>query len=108
MASIVSKLLLLLSVLLMPLAMSPAVAMAPADHAAMGHEAMRHCPDPAPASDFEPGIAACTMACAAALPAMAPGAAEPRGRDATPLSAVPMKALAGVLLEIATPPPRIA
>ena len=108
MTRLVAKLLLLMSVLLMPLAMSPAAASAPADHGAMSHEAKGHCPDPAPAGDFEPGIAPCTMACAAALPAIGPAAAAPLAKAAMPRSAVPLKTLAGVLLEIATPPPRSA
>ena len=106
MASLVAKLLLLLSVLLMPLAMAPA-ASAPAELASMSHESMGHCPDP-PVQDFEPGIAACTMACAAALPAIGPCATAPLVKVAAPLAVMPPKALEGILLEIATPPPRPA
>ena len=108
MASLVAKLLLLMSVLLMPLAMSAAAASGPMDHKAMSHESMGHCPDPMPAADSEPGIAPCTMACAAALPAIGTGASTPEVKAVAPLSAMPMKTLVGILLEIATPPPRTA
>ena len=59
MASLVAKLLLLMSVLLMPFAMSAAAASGPADHKAMSHESMGHCPDPVPADDSAPGIERC-------------------------------------------------
>ncbi|MEO7602436.1 MAG: hypothetical protein ABIS39_04120 [Sphingomicrobium sp.] len=107
MTRIAGKLLILLALLTMPAGMSWAGASAPAGgHAAvMG---MTHCPDPAPAADAEPGIAACTMVCSAALPAIGPSASEPQSVSELPLPMLTMKILAGVLLDIATPPPRLS
>jgi hypothetical protein len=107
MTRIAAKLLVLLAVLIMPLGMATAGASAPAS----GHDAgmdMAHCPDAAPAGDAEPGIAACNMVCAAALPAIGPRAAEPQAMSELPQPAPVAKVPAGILLETATPPPRIA
>ena len=108
MAIWLSKLLLLLSVVLMPLAMTPAAA-APSEHGA-AHSAMpmEHCPDEGSKRDASPGIAACNMACAAALPAIVAGVA-----GIAPLAAIRAaldepRELAGLDPESADPPPRIA
>lgn len=107
MTRIAGKLLILLALLTMPAGMSLAGANEPTgDHEAMMERT--HCPEPAPAADHEPGIAACTMVCAAALPAIDPGTSEPHGLSELPLPALTMNALVGVLLEIATPPPRLS
>ena len=102
------KLLLLLSVLLMPLAMAPAAAAAPehgADHAAM---AMEHCPDEGSKPDAAPGIPLCNMACAAALPALG-GTIAALALPQSLLSDVDEpRALAGLDPESADPPPRPA
>ena len=106
MTRIAGKLLVLLALLTMPAGMSWAGTGTPPG----GHEAMAdmtHCPDPAPAADHEPGIAACTMVCSAALPAIGPGSSEPRSASELPLPVLTMKMLVGVLLDIATPPPRL-
>jgi hypothetical protein len=109
MTRIAAKLLILLALLAMPLGMASASAGEQAHHQPANHESMGHCADKEPAkADLEPGIAACTMACAAALPAAGPFAAVRPALAAAPLPALPMKALVGVLLEIATPPPRAA
>ena len=111
MAIWLSKLLFMLSVLLMPLAMSAApaaAAAAPGQASAHSAPAMEHCPDPAPAQDVEPGIAACSMACSAALPAIGHRAPGPRLVSQPPQDPRAIKMPAGILLETATPPPRFA
>lgn len=106
MTRIAAKLLVLFALLTMPAGMSWAGTSTPSG----GHEAMMdrtHCPDPAPAADREPGIAACTMVCSAALPAIGPVASELYNLSELPLPALTMKMLVGILLDIATPPPRL-
>ena len=104
MTRIAAKLLILIALLAMPLGMSAAPANAPMDH-----ETMSHCADMEPAdSDAQSGIGACTMVCSAALPAIGPIGAMPRTISEAPRPALPLKRLAGVLLETATPPPRAA
>jgi hypothetical protein len=101
------KLLLLFSVLLMPLAMAPAAA-APehgADHSAM---AMEHCPDQGSKPDAAPGIAACNMACAAALPALGGTIARLAPLTSLPSDVDEPRELAGLDPESADPPPRPA
>ena len=102
------KLLLLFSVLLMPLAMAPAAAAAPehgADHEAM---AMDHCPDQSSKPDSAPGIAACNMACAAALPTLGGTIAQPALLPTLPSDVDEPRELAGLDPESADPPPRPA
>ena len=104
----VCKLMALIAVLLMPFGMSAAASAAPsADHAMAGMP-MGHCPDEQSQTDSKPGIAACTMVCSAALPAI-----EPRQptcgdtADAHPLLDL-VTILTGLHPEAATPPPRLA
>ena len=106
---VIGRLLVLFAVLLMPLGMAPAAASAPANHhATMAGMAMEHCPDQSSKHDHNDGLAMCSMACASALPA------QDLARDETPLRhhqlVIPMmvQTLHGVLLEIATPPPKFA
>jgi hypothetical protein len=107
MARELARLILLVAVLLMPLGMSSATAAAPSHHDMAGM--MRgHCPDQAPAQHHKAGFAECTMACASALPA------QDLVRDEVPLRApqlvIPMPAemLRGIMMEIATPPPKFS
>jgi hypothetical protein len=96
------RLLLMFAVVLMPLGMTPATA-APAHHdmASMGH-----CPDQTPGHDQKAGFAECTMACAAALPAVeAPAAQGSMIGGETPRLAAANR-LHGLHPETATPPPR--
>lgn len=103
-----AQMLVLLSVLLMPLAMSATRAATPGHADAHGAMAMGHCPDEGLSPDLSSGIAACSMACAAALPAfvaavgglMLPGA-SPRGLDE-------IRALPGLNPESPDPPPRFS
>ena len=111
MASWLSKLLLLLSVLLMPLAMAPASASASApEHDGAEHSimAMEHCPDQGSKPDLAPGIAACSMACAAALPAFTAVLGEQALPKGTPSNDFEPRKLAGLDPESADPPPRSA
>jgi hypothetical protein len=99
------KLLALLAVLLMPLGMSPAAA-APVHHDMGAGMPMGHCPDQAPSHDKKSGFAECTMACAAALPAVeAPAAGLPIVPAELPSLALSDR-LYGLHPETATPPPR--
>ncbi|HWJ37414.1 MAG TPA: hypothetical protein VNR86_01460 [Sphingomicrobium sp.] len=108
--TLVGRLLLLLAVLFMPLGMTPAAASAsPVDHhQMMAGMAMEHCPDRSNDHGQDGGLAMCSMACASALPA------QEMARDEAPLRhrqlLVPMmtQRLRGILLEIATPPPKFA
>lgn len=108
MAMWLSKLLLLLSVLLMPLTMAPAAAAAPEHGAAHSAMAVEHCPDEGSRKDSSPGIAACTMACAAALPALGAAVSEIQPLVSVPPSLDEPRRLVGLDPESADPPPRIA
>ena len=68
MSRIACKLLVLISVLLMPLGMS-APAAARVHHSASAGMAMQHCPEQSPAEKGKLGATECMMACSAALPA---------------------------------------
>ena len=105
---VVGRLLVLLAVLLMPLGMAPAAASAsPVDHHAMAGMAMEHCPDQSNKHEHNDGLAMCSMACASALPA------QELARDEMPLrhhqlvGPTMTQRLHGILLEIATPPPKL-
>ena len=101
---------LLLAVLVMPLSMAFAGASAsPVDHQEMmAGMPTGHCPDQSTKHMHSDGLAACSMACASALPA------QDVARDETTVRVVPLvnqmvaQTLPGVLLEIATPPPKFA
>jgi hypothetical protein len=101
------RLLALISVLLMPFGMSAAPA-APAtgDHAAS--MPVDHCGDIPAEKDIGGGLADCAMPCSSALPAtdLAPTALEPNARSVD--GPWIERRLAGVLMEIATPPPKPA
>lgn len=98
------RLLAFFAVLLMPFGMAPAPATSMQQHqTAMP---MQHCPEPDSSHHSTGALADCTMACASALPAT-----DLEMADAHPLSNFTpqpalMAALAGIELEIATPPPR--
>jgi hypothetical protein len=103
------KLLALLAVLVMPLGMTPAAAV-PAHHAIASQTMpVGHCPDQDSSHhQMKGGIAECTMACAAALPA-----AELARHDAVTIMGLPAEPaialrLHGLHPETATPPPKRA
>jgi hypothetical protein len=95
----------LLLVLIMPFGMSAAPARAPHHRMAVDMP-MGHCPDQAPAHDMKGGIAACAMACAAALPAGDAGAGDSPLIVSEPIQSSAEQQLHGVHPETATPPPR--
>ena len=104
-ARILSRLMVLVAVLLMPLGMSPAAA-APVHHEMAAGMPMGHCPDQAPGHDKKSGFGECTMACAAALPAIeAPAAGLPIIPPELPRLAS-IGRLHGLHPETAIPPPR--
>jgi hypothetical protein len=107
--AIVARLLLLLSVLLMPLGMGPAAASAPSGHQAMmAGTSMDHCPEQSNKHERSEGMAFCSMACASALPAQDLARNEMCRRRHQLVAPAIGHMLTGIHPEIATPPPRIA
>lgn len=101
-----AKLLLMLAVLLMPFGMAaPAAAAANPAHPAAAM-AMQHCPDQRGGPHHQGGFAECTMACAAALPAVASSAQPALLFVVAPTLRVLAEPLLGLHPETATPPPR--
>ena len=100
-----AKLLLMLTVLLMPFGMAAPAAAAthPMPAAAMP---MQHCPEQGRAS--HPMSAECTMACAATLPAVGMSAEEHVPLVAAPAPRALAERLLGLHPETATPPPRFS
>ena len=96
---------LLLSVLLMPLGMTP---LAGAVHGgeAMAAMPMGHCDRQSSKNDMKGGLAECTMACSSALPAFEPRRDGPVPIACSPLRPIAARALHGLHPETATPPPR--
>ena len=105
MGKLAAKLLLLLAMVLMPLGMTAAPAAA-AEHAAMASMPMEHCPEQAPQHGGKAGLAECTMACAAALPAADFRTGEPLKILCTPDVPSVAARLHGLDPETATPPPK--
>ena len=102
---LLTKLLLLLAMLFMPFGMTAALASVP-PHAAAMDMPMGHCPDQGTQHGHKSGIAECTMACAAALPATDISRAGPPMIVCTPVLPAAAQRLHGLHPEIATPPPR--
>jgi hypothetical protein len=100
-----AKLVLLVAVLLMPFAMAPAAASAPHQETAIG-TAMGHCVDQHQREQSNRGIAECTMACAASLPATGAAVMAPIVVVEVLSPSVTTHRLQGLHPEIATPPPR--
>jgi hypothetical protein len=101
-----SKLLLLLTVILMPLGMTPPAAAAPTHHAPMASMPMQHCPEQSPKHTGKAGFVECTMACAAALPASDPSGHTLPVIACTPVQPCLADRLQGLHPETATPPPK--
>lgn len=104
------KLIMLIAVLLMPLGMQPAAASSTMAH---GHGMaasmpMKLCPDQSNKHEHNNGLAMCSMACASALPAQELNRAERSLRHHQLVSPTMTQTLHGILLEIATPPPKLA
>jgi hypothetical protein len=105
-AAVLSRLLLLIAVLVMPLGMTAAPAAAEHHHSAS--MPMRHCPEQGTKHHSRAAFAECTMACASALPAV-DRVQDPPVAYAAPLTAVALvPALHGLHPETETPPPRVA
>lgn len=102
-----AKLLLMLAVLAMPFSMAaPAAAAAQHSTQAMAEMPMQHCPGTGGGQPAKGGTAECTMACSAALPAIAAVAPLPVRHVAAPTPRTLAEPLAGLHPETATPPPR--
>jgi hypothetical protein len=105
--TLLGRILVLVALLLMPFGMGSAHATV-MDEAPMAGMPMGHCPDQPAKHDSNGGIAECTMACAAALPAIE----QPSGvvLAFVPAPAVPAltRMLVGLHPDIATPPPKNA
>ena len=105
--SFAAKLLVLLAVLLMPLGMATAATSAHHEQSA-GGVPVQHCPDGAPHHDMKGGLAACTMACSAALPAADLSRSEPAAAAYVPVAPSVTTSLHGIHPDTATPPPKVS
>lgn len=99
------RLLAFIAVLLMPLGMTAAPASVAGYHEASASMPMEHCPDPQK-DHRKAGFSLCTMACAAALPAIDHGELDFQVLARTSTSPAIAQRLRGVHPETATPPPR--
>jgi hypothetical protein len=98
--------LMVVALLLMPLGMIPAAGVQ-AHSARTTAAPMEHCPDRDSAQHQQAGFAACTMACAGALPAVDKLRDEPLMTAVEFPDASIVRQLVGVFPETATPPPKI-
>jgi hypothetical protein len=99
------RLLALVAVMLMPFGMS-AAATATVHHPQMDAMSMQHCPDQNSKPHSKSLLAECTMACAAALPALDTPVAERMSVAHEPAQALLVQGLHGLHPETATPPPK--
>lgn len=107
MTRLASRLLVLLAVLLMPLGM--ATAATPVHHEQMAAVVpMEHCPDETSQHEMKGGLAACTMACSAALPAVAFAGSGFTSLASVILAPASTVFLHGIQPETVTPPPRLS
>ena len=108
--AVFARLLLLLSMLLMPLHMATAAASAPRadEHTMMAGMPMEHCPDQSSKHQQHDGLAPCSMACASSLPAQELFRDAPQLADHQLVMPIEERSLRGILQEIATPPPKSA
>ncbi|WP_344700360.1 hypothetical protein [Sphingomonas limnosediminicola] len=108
--SILGRLLVLLAVLLMPVGMQPAAASAPVAHlhTMMAGTPTGQCPAQSNGHRHNDGLATCSMVCGSTLPAQELARDETHFKDHQLVSPVPAQTLHGILLEIATPPPKLA
>jgi len=102
---VLTRLLLLIAMLFLPLGMN-APAAAASHHGSMAGMPMQHCPEQAPRHETKPGIAECTMACASALPAMDRVSDEVRPLPRLAFRPLPAHPLHGLHPDTATPPPK--
>ena len=103
---ILTRLVLLIAMVFLPLGMSSMPAATATHHGPMAGMPMQHCPEQTPSHQPKGGMPECTMACASALPAM------DRVSDQAPSMArvafLPLLArpLHGLHPDTATPPPK--
>ena len=102
------RLLALVAVLLMPFGMTAAAEASSAAHHEMAGMPMGHCPDQGSQPESKAGIAACTMICSAALPAIEPARSDRDRVEQLPAEACIVHALAGLHPDSADPPPKRA
>ncbi len=100
----VVRFVLLVAVLLMPLGMVATPAAAHASESAT--MPMGHCPEQAPGHHSKGGFTECTMACAAALPAVDSQGSNPPLIICEPVLPDNAQGLHGLHPETATPPPK--
>jgi len=98
-----ARILLLLSVLLMPMGMTPAGA---AHRQAMASMPMGHCDKDTSRHGMKSGVAECTMACSAALPATDARRDDPVPVASAAIRPITAEVLQGIHPETATPPPK--
>lgn len=99
------RLLALLAMVLMPFGMAAAPAAPVESHHSSAASGIEHCPDESSKNDLAGGPGGCAMPCSAALPASdlpAPSLPYARYSGESPIAVI----LAGIELEIATPPPK--
>ena len=102
----VLRLLTLFALLLMPFGMASAPAESPIRHHSSA--SMDHCPDKQSNDDFEGGASECAMPCSAALAANEGPAIESLSFAHAPVEPTLDRSLAGLVPEIATPPPKLS
>ena len=102
------RLVTMIAALLMPFGMAAAPAAPASGHHAAMASPTEHCPQGAPAEDTSGAPADCAMPCSAALPAADFAAARSDTLHQAAAEPALEGALAGILLEIATPPPKPA
>ena len=101
-----TRLVLLIAMLFLPLGMNNAPAAAATHHAPMAGMPMQHCPEQTPKQNSKGAFAECTMACASALPAMDRVSDEIRPMARTAFLPLPAQPLHGLHPDTATPPPK--
>ncbi|MBA3834330.1 MAG: hypothetical protein H0X53_00500 [Sphingomonas sp.] len=101
------RLLTMVAVLMVPFGMAAAPAAPSGGHTMSASTATEHCPESNPAEALGDGPADCAMPCSAAVPADAVAAVKSNSIVQAAAERRFEGALAGILLEIATPPPKL-
>lgn len=104
MAAAILRVLTLIALVLMPAGMT--FAPAAATPVAAGADHNKHCDDQDGDSEAPRGMVDCTAMCSAVPAAPAP-VAEPAELPSSPPAIAPVRRFSGIILDIATPPPRI-
>jgi hypothetical protein len=101
----IARLIVLITLLIMPFGMTPAPTAAGRIEAAASMPTP-HCPHQDPSHAAKGGIAICGMACSAALPAADANHETPTLAGSVPIEQPIAHGLTGIQPETATPPPR--